>query len=155
MPERKELPWYTQYLVSLLGKGKSIEGSAYSYNPESINIMYNMYSDEFGFKPSMVNRKNIVTKALPKEIASYVKTGDISKGLQDVRKSLLDIYLNQDSKSQSDFLKAIYKYDKDNNLYTDKGRTFVQKVTESGLLNEKAIRDLYFKKYQDKYPLRD
>ena len=78
MPERKELPWYTQYLVSLLGKGKSIEGSAYSYNPESINIMYNMYSDEFGFKPSMVNRKNIVTKALPKEIASYVKTGDIS-----------------------------------------------------------------------------
>ena len=103
----------------------------------------------------MVNRLNILTRALPKEIASYVKTGDVSKGLQDVRNPLLDIYLNKDSQSQSDFLRAILKYDEDNNLYTDKGRKFVQKVTESGLLNEETIRDLYFKKYKDKYPLKD
>ena len=154
-PKRKEVPWYTKSLISLLGKGKRIEGSRYSYNPESVNIIYNMFSDELGFEPSMVNRLNILTRALPKEIASYVKTGEVSEGLQSIRNPLLDIYLNKDSQSQSDLLRAILKYDEDNNLYTDKGRKFVQKATESGLLNEETIRDLYFKKYKDKYPLRD
>ena len=154
-PKRKEMPWYTNSLISLLGKGRGVKGSRYSHNPESINIIYNMFSDELGFKPSMVNRLNILTKVLPREIASYAMTGDVSEDLQNIRNPLLDIYLNKDSQSQSDLLKAILKYDEDNNLYTDKGRKFVQKATESGLLNEETLRDLYFKKYEDKYPLRD
>ena len=154
-PKRREMPWYTKSLVSLLGKGQPIEGSMYSHTPETVNIMYNMFSDELGFEPSMVNRLNILTKVLPREVASYARTGDVSKGLQDIRKPLLDIYLNKDSQSQSDLLRAILKYDEDNNLYTDKGRKFVQRATESGLLNEETLRDLYFKKYEDKYPIGD
>ena len=113
-----------------------------------------MFSDEFNFDPSMVNRFNILTKALPKETLSYIKTGKISQELENIKKPLLDIYFNKDSDSQSDLLKAILKYDEENNLYTDEGRKFVQKVTESGLLNQETLRDLYFKKYENKYPYR-
>ena len=48
-PKKKEMPWYTKSLISLLGKGQRVEGSVYSHSPESLNIIYNMFSDELGF----------------------------------------------------------------------------------------------------------
>ena len=161
MNGRKEMPFYTQKLLSMLGDGKGFYSNSngdlkqsYKYTPESMNIIYNMFSDEFNFDPSMVNRFNILTKALPKETLSYIKTGKISQELENIKKPLLDIYFNKDSDSQSDLLKAILKYDEENNLYTDEGRKFVQRVTESGLLNQETLRDLYYKKYENKYPYR-
>jgi Mg2+/Co2+ transporter CorC len=103
----------------------------------------------------MVKRSNILTKALPKELMSYAKSGDVSQSLKNIRDPLLNIYFNNDSQSRSDLLNAILKYDEENNLYTDKGRKFIEKATESGLLNQESIRDLYFKKYEDKYPYRN
>tara|TARA_B100001939_G_scaffold22418_3_gene18291 strand:- start:214 stop:684 length:471 start_codon:yes stop_codon:yes gene_type:complete len=154
-PKRKEMPWYTQSLLSLLGKGKSVSGGYYTHNPESINIMYNMFADELGFNPSMVKRFNILTKVLPKELSSYIRTGDVTQSMQNIRKPLLDIYTNTGSTSQPELLKAILQYDEENNLYTDEGRKFVQRATNSGLLNEQNIRNLYFSKYQEKYPYRN
>jgi len=160
---RKKMPWYTKALISLLADGKSFVGEdkegymrrSYAYTPESVDILYNMFSDELGFNPSMVKRSNILTKALPKELMSYAKSGDVSQSLKNIREPLLNIYFNNDSQSRSDLLSAILKYDEENNLYTDKGRKFIQKATESGLLNQESIRDLYFKKYEDKYPYRN
>jgi len=157
------MPWYTQKFLSMLGDGKSflytdVDGKlrhSYEWSPEGVNITYNVLSDELDFDPSMVNRFNILTKALPKETLSYIKTGKVSQELENITKPLLDIYFNKDSDSQSDLLKAILEYNKETNLYTDEGKKFVQRTIDSGLLNVENLRDLYFKKYENKYPYRN
>lgn len=155
------MPWYTKGLLNLMGdsgkllhyddSGKTTSMSRYTYNPESIDIMYNMFIDELGFNPEMVNRKNILMKILPQETFKYVKTGDVSKELKDIRHNLTDIHINKDSKKQTDLINALLEYDKKTDIYTDKGEKFINKAVNSGLLNMENMRTLYFNKYKDKY----
>tara|TARA_R100000656_G_scaffold124478_1_gene102726 strand:+ start:58 stop:564 length:507 start_codon:yes stop_codon:yes gene_type:complete len=157
----QSMPWYTKGLLKLMGDSESLyhydsDGNIasmgrYTYNPESIDIMYNMFIDELGFSPKMVNRKNILTKVLPNEISSYLKTGDVSKDLINIRHALTDVHINQDSKKQKELISALLEYNKKTDIYNNQGEEFIEKAVNSGLLNAENMRKMYFEKYRDEY----
>tara|TARA_R100000808_G_C2059755_1_gene91708 strand:- start:29 stop:556 length:528 start_codon:yes stop_codon:yes gene_type:complete len=157
-----ELPWYTKGLMALMGKklqrvvdwdekGKISKVSKHAWSPYGIQQAYNIFIDETGFNPDMVNRWNLTTKAIPKETLHYAFTGDVSPGLQKIRKSLLDIYFDKESKKHEDLIDSVMEYEKKADVYTDEGEKWLPKGIKSGLLNPENLIDIFEKKYKEKW----
>ena len=157
MPKSNSIPKSTKAILSLLSSGGSFAGedergyrkSSAKWSPEDIEIAYNIFSKEFGFKPEMVNRSNVVLGALPSELLSVLTTGDVTKELRGVRRPLLNIYFGNNKSSKKELLDAILKYGSKHNIYNEDGRAFVGRAVDSGLLNETNLRNIYFEKYAE------
>jgi hypothetical protein len=155
------MPWYTKSILAMMGnelqtpvdwdeEGNVSKVSRQSWSPKGVEQAYNIATDELGFSPDMVNKKNIFLKMLPRETMNYLKTGDITSELIDVRTHLLDMYFDRDSKSQQKLIDSLLEYDKIIDIYTDKGEQFIPKIAHSGLLNPDNLVELYEEKYRDK-----
>mgnify|MGYP003627151818 FL=1 len=157
-----KMPWYTKSILAMMGnelqtpvdwdeEGNVSKVSRQSWSPKGVEQAYNIATDELGFSPDMVNKKNIFLKMLPRETMNYLKTGDITSELIDVRTHLLDMYFDRDSKSQQKLIDSLLEYDKIIDIYTDKGEQFIPKIAHSGLLNPDNLVELYEEKYRDKW----
>ena len=157
-----KMPWYTKSILAMMGdelqtpvdwdeEGNVSKVSRQSWSPKGVEQAYNIATDELGFSPDMVNRKNIFLKMLPREAMHYLKTGDITPELIDVRTPLLDMYFDRDSKSQQKLIDSLLEYDKIIDIYTDEGEQFIPKIAHSGLLNPDNLQELYDEKYRDKW----
>ena len=157
-----KMPWYTKSILAMMGnelqtpvdwdeEGNVSKVSRHSWSPKGVEQAYNIATDELGFSPDMVNRKNIFLKMLPRETMHYLKTGDITPELIDVRTHLLDMYFDRDSKSQQKLIDSLLEYDKIIDIYTDKGEQFIPKIAHSGLLNPDNLVELFEEKYRDKW----
>ncbi len=146
------MPWISKkLLMSIIPKNSGWTG-------DDIDITYNMAIDEFGFDKSMVNRGNVV-----KMVMNEWKDAGFPITLKDTPQEFLDIgelagsmyYDKSDSLSKGKLLDYVKKYDKEYDIYSDKGFSIIEELINRDMLNLQNIRNLYFDKYEDKYNISD
>ena len=120
---------------------------------KSLDIIYNMAIDEFGYSPDMVNKGNIVKAA-----ASYAigKDNELFEAIGHnifMNWAFSEDLLNGNERDNLEYniIQQANKIDEIYDIYTDEGFEAIQSLVQAGYLNFHKVRELYQTKYKDIY----
>ncbi len=120
---------------------------------KSLDIIYNMAIDEFGYSPDMVNKGNIVKAAASYAIGNNNELFDAVGHNIFISWAFGEDLLNEDQRDNLEYniIQQANKIDEIYDIYTDEGFEAVKSLVEAGYLNHDKIRELYQTKYKDIY----